>query len=236
MTDDCDRCDNSYAARTLSGWGAGVGGYVQNKLQKKWNSFFSGSGDYSLQSNSLVNGGGVATQSVNISSNGRETRVVYKEYLQDIYTNIGVTGAFDILSFPINPGQIKTFPWLSALAGQFEQWRPNGILFEFVGTASEYSTTFNLGSVIMATEYDVGDGIFQNKAEMLRTAYSNQAPPTKRIVHGIECNPNEMPNSLYFTRMYQGITNPGITPVTDFREYDIGLFSIATERWCSSQY
>lgn len=236
------------AAAGISGWGAALGGALATAAgipvlapvgaavgslaesaimpiaTKKVKSFF-GMGDYVLKSNSLVQTGGATDSDVQIVPQGnRAVRIVYREYLGDVYTHPTVPGAFNLASFRINPGLLSTFPWLAPIAQQYEQWTPNGIVFEFKSTSSEYVATQALGSVIMATEYDSLDSVYPNKQAMLNSAYSNEAKPSERIVHGVECDPRDTPNHIYYCR--SGDTLPSNANI---RDYDLGTFTIATQ-------
>lgn len=168
--------------------------------------------------------GSTDTSKVEIVPAGpRETRIIYKEYIGDVFTHPTTAGAFHSKSYDLNPGLMEVFPWLCTIAQQYEQWTPNGIIFEFRSTSSEYVATQALGSVIMATDYDSLDTGYANKQEMLNSAYSNESKPSERIVHGIECDPRDNPNRIFFMR--SGSIPSGST----IREYDLGKFTIATQ-------
>lgn len=183
---------------------------------------FFGRGDYSLKSNSLVDAGGVARDDLQITPAGpREVRIVYREYIGDIVSDI--SGGFKYSSYLINPGNPLLFPWLSSIAQSFEQWTPNGIMFEFKSTSSEYVSSQALGSVIMATDYDTYDGNFNNKVEMLNSAYANEAKPSQHILHGIECDPRDTPNMIMY------VDHGSVPQGGDERDYYLGRFQIATQ-------
>lgn len=182
-----------------------------------------GSGDYSLTSNSLINGGGVAQDAQIMPAGPRSTRILYREYLGDVFTHPTTPGAFFVASYDVNPGLLSTFPWLAPIAQQYEQWTPNGVVFEFRSTSSEYVATQALGSVIMAAEYDQLDTVYANKQEMLNSAYANECKPSCNILHGIECAKEDRPIQVLFVRSAQ-------VPVGgDIRDYDCARFSIATQ-------
>lgn len=209
-----------------SGSGARIGGALDTIGQegrKLWKSFW-GSGDYSLKSNSLVPGGGSTSGDVTIVSGGpRETRIIYREYIGDVFTHPTTAGGFLAKTYAINPGLVSMCPWLAPLAQQYEQWTPNGIVFEFKSTSSEYVSTQALGSVIMATEYDSLDTVFANKQEMLNSAYANEAKPSQHIVHGVECDPRDNPNRIFYVRA------AGVPTGASIRDYDLGNFTVATQ-------
>lgn len=227
----CDACDAQQGG-TGGFYGARAGrkigrflGQAGEGLVRKYASpllSFFGSGDYSVKYNSLIDGGGVHSgKHVSITTAGRETRVIFREYLGDVIT--GPNGVFTSQSYEINPGLPSTFPWLSGIAAQYEQWTPNGLIFEFRSTSSEYVAQQAMGSVIMATEYDSYDTVYSSKIEMLNSAYSSECKPSETMLHGIECAPNDNPNTIYYTRTDSNI---GARDLTDM---DIGRFTIATQ-------
>lgn len=187
---------------------------------------FVGMGDYEIRSNSLVRGGGATTERLQIIPQGpRATRILYREYLGDVLTHPSTVGAFNLSSYLIHPANPAVFPWLVPIAQQFEQWTPNGIVFEFRSTSSEYVSATNLGSVIMATEYDALDADFTNKQDMLNSAYSSEyKPSTETIVHGIECDPRDTPNRIFYMPYATGLPSG-----SDPHDYVLGKFQIATQ-------
>jgi len=176
-----------------------------------------GMGSYSVKSNSLVAGPPVFKAS---SSGG--IVVAHREFITDI---TGSTG-FNLASYPINPGLSQTFPWLSSLANNFEQYRLHGLVFEFKSTSATAvsSTNTALGTVVMATEYDVLDSSFANKQAMEAYEYSTSSSPTACMLHPIECDPRQNVLSNMYLRY-----DDSILPVSsDLRMYDMGNTQIAT--------
>lgn len=203
--------------------GARIGSYVGNTAQN-WLRNWTGWGDYQLNTNSLVTGGG-GVSGINPSFSkvsDREVVIRYKEYIGDVFTHPVVAGTFYQQSYAINPGIADTFPWFSTVANQYQQWKPRGILFEFVSTSGEITNNQALGKIIMATDYNTTtlNTSFANEQEMLSEAYSQEAKPTERMVHGIECAPHERLTSLFFVR-------PGAT-TADLTDFDLGQFTVAT--------
>lgn len=187
-----------------------------------------GMGDYHVKTNSLMSVGNLnANQVPTFSKDGRRgTRITEREFLGDVTSGLLASGSsvFTNSQYTINPTNPFAFPWLSTIAQQFEQWEPHGIVFEFVSTSSEFNGTNQaLGTVIMATDYDVYDARAANKLEMENYDYSNSTKPSQTAMHGIECDPSERPNRL----LYCGST-PG-----DQRYNNLGNFQLATVG-CSS--
>lgn len=191
---------------------------------------FFGMGDYEVRGNSLLKFGGDLAQDAVITPQGpRAICIKYKEYLTDIFTGDEVSGTgtskFHLNSFLLNPGISSTFPWLSPIAQQYEQWSPQGIVFEFRSTASSYSVNTQLGRIVMATDYDVYDADYANLTEMLQSAFSNERKlDTPRIVHGVECDPADTPNRIFYVTQSGNLS--GLQGSA--REYLLGKFQIAT--------
>lgn len=192
-----------------------------SSAQKRFKSW-TGLGDYKIVFNSLINPSGELPTS--FRTNNRGLIIRHKEYLGDVVTSSASAGAFSITKFRINPGDVQVFPWLNPIALQHDQYRPRGIIFEFVSTASDTSTGVTLGSVIMTTLYDVTDSDPVSKADMLNRAYSSEAKMSDNMSHGLECDPDELPKSLFYTRP-TGSTNT----TQDIRDYDMANFYVATQ-------
>lgn len=159
-----------------------------------------GFGDYTITTNSLMkayDGSGVLPK-FHATSNG--VRIREREFLGDVISS-SVAGKFKSVSYPLTPTDSNTFPWLSHVARLYDQWEPNGIVFEFVSTSSDFNGSAQaLGSVIMATDYDCTDSPFPNKIIMDNADYSNSGKPSISQVHGIECDPAQRPYKLMYTK------------------------------------
>lgn len=219
-------CGTTATGKFAGGIAGRAGDWVQKKGVKKFKSWF-GVGDYTLQANSLIQGGtggGVSTEPM-MRTSQNFLEVTHSEYLGDVTTHPSIAGAFNLVYYEINPGLLLTFPWVSTLAQQYDQWIPMGIIFEFKSTATTYSTNPSLGSVIMATEYDVSDPIYASKFEMLQSAYSSESVVSNSQIHGIECDPSVNQHEVFFVRT-EGASLNGID---DIKDYDLGRFCIATQ-------
>lgn len=190
------------------------------KRFKSW----TGLGDYKLTKNSLIQGDISSGSALQLQTGQNHVRIAYKEYLGDVTTHPTTIGAFNITQFTINPGNEITFPWLSSVAQNFDQYEPRGIIFEFRSTAVETTTgTASLGSIIMASDYDLYDEPYKSKLDMLNSAYSNEAKISDSVIHGIECDPSANGKNTYFVR------SMGTTAAGDITDYDICNFYVATQ-------
>lgn len=217
MTCNCSNARTSFG-KSLSGFGGYLGDSVYDFGAKKIKTW-TGYGDYTIRSNSLINQSGSGDPI--LETRGRTIRIAYREYLGEVTTG-SVVGAFNAVSYAINPGNVLTFPWLAPIAQQYDQYKPLGIIFEFKSTASDNTSNTALGSVIMATEYDVHDTVFQTKQEMLNAAYSAESRASDNLLHGIECDPKELQRNVFYVRRSDA-------NVTEVRDYDMGRFTIATQ-------
>jgi hypothetical protein len=203
----------------MGGFGAYVGDKLYDYGAKKFKSW-TGYGDYTIKSNSLINTSGQGGDPI-IETRGRTIRISYREYLGEVTTG-ATSGAFNATSYTINPANILSFPWLAPIAMQYDQYKPLGIIYEFKSTASDSTTNVALGSVMMATEYDVLDSPFASKQEMLNAAYSSECKASDSMLHGIECDPGELQRTVFYTRR----SNVNVASV---RDYDLGVFTVATQ-------
>jgi len=183
----------------------------------------TGFGDYKVQSNSIMQGGMSNAQIVNSSDNGG-TIVRHREYLGDI----AATTDFTVTKYPLNPGQVITFPWLSNIAQNYEQYRFRGVIFEVNSTSSDAvlssATSSALGTVALATDYDVLDAPYASKREMLNSQFSCSRKPSESFIHPIECKKAWTPYNLNWVRTTDTFPTGG-----DPRTYDLGNLYVATE-------
>lgn len=191
-----------------------------------------GSGDYKISGAGGYNVLTSPNQIPKFVTNKASNIVTHREYLGDI---TGSTG-FKATTYSINPGNPNTFPWLSTIAANFEQYKLHGLVFEFKSTSSDSTSNPALGTVIMATQYDPYDPGFSTKMSMENYEYAVSTKPSQSMLHGVECAPSQTP----LKEMYvQGAVPNGL----DRRFSDMGTFTIATtgmpseyicgELWCS---
>jgi len=213
---------------------AGIGA-----LTKRAMSVISGQGDYDISGitqNSLIGKMSPVVPQFSSNLNG-SIRVVHREYIKDILSSTD----FNLSEFPINPALPVTFPWLSRIAQQFEQYRFHGLIFEFKSGSSDAlnSTNTALGYVISSTEFNSLAPGYSNKLEMENALFCCSTKPSLSMIHAVECMPNQSPLSVLYTRT--GFESIGLS---DIRMYDLGRFCIATvgmqqaavnvgELWCS---
>jgi len=202
-----------------SSLGGPVGGALGGAVGSEAGDFFArltGVGDYKVHQNSLTAGGGLTS----VPRFGRsKIRVKHTEFISDIRGTIDFNLA---IASAINPGNTKLFPWLSRIANHYEKWKPHGLVFIYRSTSgSATGSDTSLGSVVMATNYDVHDDTFGNKREMEAYEFCSSGGPDHDAMHPIECKSSTLPLKQYFV-------SPHAENETDEMFYTPGKFQLAT--------
>lgn len=153
-----------------------------------------------------------------------------KEYICDIYAPSAGT-PFSLQTFALNPGILLTFPWLSQIAINFEEYEMMQLIFTYKSTVADFaSASGQVGQIVMATQYNPSADDFADKEEMMLYEGGMSCKTTESLIHGVECDPSKLQQgATKFTR-------PGALPATeDIKAYDIGKLSIAILN-CPSTY
>lgn len=195
--------------------GAKVGRTLAARLSKMF-----GCGDYVVNespvSNSLLKGGGNAYAT--FGNNGQSTRIQHREFLFDLSQG-SVAGAFTNVAIPINPGLLASFPYLAPIAANFEEYRINGLVFEYISTTSPYLAGGAMGSVVLSMQYNPLAPPFTSKVQMENSDFAISARPDQSMVYGVECAMNTQ--NLYFVR--QGASAAPLSST------DLGLMQFAIQ-------
>lgn len=196
-----------------AGAGASLGSALGNGI-----GYLTGSGDYKVQTNACLVPG---------FKNGDSTVITHREYITDIKSGSVPVGAnsssFDITKFELNPGVSSSFPWLAAIAANYEEYDILGMVFAYVATSGESvaSTNTALGTVILATAYDPTKPDFVNKQAMENYSFATSSKPSVSQMHAVECAKIRTPVKQLYVRS-------GSNTGTDLRWTDFGNFYIAT--------
>lgn len=194
--------------------GGKIGAFVGNGLQSLIKRI-TGFGEYKIDSNTIMNRNGQPPQF--LTQDGG-VRVAHREYLGDISSS----ASFAISSYPINAGSATTFPFLSRLAQNFEEYSIKGLVFQYVPTSGEYVGVSNLamGSIIFATSYDPDAPLFADRRIMESTLFVDSARPSHGIIHPVECNPETLRNRVLKVRT-------AATALPDsLDDFDLGNFQV----------
>jgi len=179
-----------------------------------------GSGDYTMTGtnpsyNVLTN----SKQIPQFSSTHATNIVCHREYLGDIQG----TSSFNNIAYPLNPGLSQTFPWLSTVAENYQEYKFHGLVFEFRPLITDFVTSGAPGVVVMATNYNADSPTYLNKQQMENSEFAVSVKPTTGLMHGVEC---EMAQTI----LPQRYVRAGAVPIgQDLRLYDYGSFQFATQ-------
>lgn len=200
--------------------GSAAGSTLGGKISQ-----FLGFGKYTVKKNSLLKEGGSLAEGVPLPSFGvigHETRVRHREFIGDV---VASNSSFVYNLYTINPGMAATFPWLSTLAQSYQQYKFNGLVFEFVSTSSDITSGGALGSVILATQYDANALPYPDKLHMENSEYCVSAKPSLSQVHACECDPAVTSVPIKYIRSVNEDTSKGY----DARMYDMGVLQVANK-------
>lgn len=178
-----------------------------------------GWGAYSVKSNTLWDGT-LARQVPHMQSNMENITFRHREYIGDISSSI----AFESKVFQVNPGLDDTFPYLAAIARNFQQYKFKGLIFEFKSTSASAlnSTNTALGTVALAMQYQSDCANFVSKNQLLNEMWSVDGKPSENVILPVECDPSMTSIPLLYTRSGAQPTN------SDLKMYDLGKVTVAT--------
>lgn len=181
-----------------------------------------GAGDYTVGTNSIVKSSLKAASSIPMMHNTNQSVVIrHREYLGEIKSNTTYTVNG---SYELNPGNSKTFPWLSGIATNFQEYSFKGLVFHYVPASGSAisGTSPTLGTVMLQTSYRSTDAPPVSKQELLNEYCSNEVVPMETMAHPVECDPKENPFNVQYVR--SGDLGPNETPLM----YDLGVTHVAT--------
>ena len=182
-----------------------------------------GLGAYTTKSNALVNGGGDnVVPSFTRSTDDDSVVISSKEFVTDVYAP-GTAGAFQIQQFALNPAIALTFPWLSQIAANYEEYEFGQLLFTYKTNVTDFvSTNGQVGTVIMATQYNSDQPPFQSKTEMMHYAGCADSKTTENLLCGVECDPAKSSGAPG-----KFIRAGPVPQGEDNKQYDLGTFNLA---------
>jgi hypothetical protein len=179
-----------------------------------------GWGDYEVKENSVISAMSSGTDPPVMHTTADSVIIRHREYITDVLAST----AFTTTTYAVNPGLRSIFPWLSNIAINFAQYRIRGLVFEYKSTSSEFVGATNpaMGSVMLASQYNVYAPAFANKVAIDNNEWTTSAKPSQSFIHPVECAPNLVPYNQYFVR--SGLVPNG----QDARLFDMLYFTVAT--------
>lgn len=189
---------------------------------------YKGRGAYAT--NNLITDGGATVSSVVPQFNPSDLHeIVYsnREYVRDIFAP-GTAASpssvpFLLQQWSLNPGLPDSFPWLSQLAINFEEYEIMQLAYTFKSTIADFaSASGQVGQVVMCTQYNPNSDPFADKEEMMLYEGGMSCKTTESLIHGVECDPKKIAGSA------QKYVRAGNLPATeDLKNYDLGRTALA---------
>lgn len=198
---------------------SGSSGAIFGKAMGQKLSKIIGSGDY--QTNTSVNAlitppGGPASAS--FGDDGQTIRIRKREFLADVLAP-SEAGRFTNYAYSINAGSRETFPFLSQMAANYEEYCFDGLVFEFISSASPYIANSALGTVIASMQYNAEAPDFATKYTMENSSAAISTRLDKNLMYGVECAKGANAQNCYYIR-----TGTSTLPLTTT---DLGKFELA---------
>jgi hypothetical protein len=155
--------------------------------------------NYSLVNNTTVGfETPLASQIPMMHTEDGSCRIRKREFIADIW----MTQSFQTLIYALNPADPVTFPWLSTVASNFEQFKFLGLTFGYrslTANALGSTGTPGMGSITMLTQYDVYDTAVGNKTDANNALYATSCKPSDSMLHPVECDPEQTPSQPLYT-------------------------------------
>lgn len=185
----------------------------------------SGQGQYGIAANDIVSlssGGDLTIPK--FGPHEADVVIRHSEYVRDIYVQPSSQTPFVVQTLPLNPGLSVAFPWLSQIAGNYEEYSLVQCIYTFKSTIAQVAVSNGQqGQILMATQYKVTDLPFADKESMMMYAHSSSSMLSQSTYHGVECDPQKLTNTTGTKFLRTGELGVGV----DKKEYDHGILNIA---------
>lgn len=146
-----------------------------------------------------------------------------RDYIKDI-TSSSSASTFSNETISLNPGLFSSFPWMSGVASQYQQYKFKQLAYFFKSTSANAlnSTNTQLGTVGMVVNYDPTSPAPTSKAEIEQMYGVVSGRTSGSLTCMVECAKNQQPYNLFYIRYGNQAAN------TDLRLYDLGTLNIYT--------
>lgn len=155
------------------------------------------------------------------------TRIRKREYIGDVR----MTKSFRGELYALNPASRRTFPWLSTVAANYEQYKFLGLSFGFRSlTANALGAVGDpaMGSITLFTQYDMYDATVTDKVAANNALYATSCKPSESMLHPVECDPEQTPTQPLYTGINEVISKD-ITKAPDRRLTYMGFTNVVTQ-------
>lgn len=150
-----------------------------------------------------------------MTSNGNVTRVSHREFISDVSS---ASSGFSTVNFAINPGNSTAFPWLSAIAANYESYTFKKLSYRYVPLCP----TSTQGRVTMAIDYDARDAIPTSKAVLSQYQGAIATPVWQQAVYVAQ------PLNLTKFAKQRYVSGASTPASSDVKTYHLGQLILAT--------
>ena len=182
---------------------------------------YIGRGAYATRNGLISGGADTMPRMQHINDETGSLIVSHRERLMDVFAPSDSGFHQDV--FTVSPGIEKTFPWLSQIAANYEEYELMQCVFEYDGhSLVGINDALEVqGSLIMATQMNVKDKPFRDRHEMERFPHASKCAQHGSMVHGVECDPRKIQGDGHrYIRM------GGLAKDEDARDFDHAKFTI----------
>lgn len=218
---------DSLMKRVPKGTAAAVGGMLGGPSGARIGaglSAITGYGDYQVKANSVADVATSTDMVPQFKRNDHSVRVCHREFMGDLKVPENPTG-FVNKSYTINPANKELFPWLAKMASLYSTYKIHGMVVTYKTMSTNFSTGGPLGTVVMATNYNVNDKPFEDKIQMENAEFAVSCNPSQSLIHALECDPEVTGLNILYVK--DPLTNV-VGATSDNRFYDFGKLQIAT--------
>lgn len=131
--------------------------------------------------------------------------------------------SFATTAFPINPGQVRLFPWLSQEAKLWERYCFEMLEFYYRRDVSEFATNGTTGKVMFSVDFDAADAPPATKTQVEDTFPHADAMPSENFKLNVPVAGLHPKGEPKFVRP------AGLPGATDIRLYDAGNLFVSTQ-------
>jgi len=150
-------------------------------------------------------------------------RIRHKEFISDVISS-STPGLFNPVQFAVSASDANTFPYLSQLAVNFEEFAFEGLVFEYVTSSGSLSTTGQLGTCVGAMQFNSLAAPYVNKQQMEASTFGQSTVASQSCLFPIECDALQTPSNGIFYN-----SRPGIVPTNNDKRWNqLGNFTFAT--------
>lgn len=181
----------------------------------------SGRGDYAV--NSIIHSDAATDIVPKFAIDSNAVTISNVEYVKDIYAP-GSVIPFSVSTLALNPGLSQSFPWLSQVAANYQEYELMQCIYTYKTTVADFaSASGQVGQVVIATQYNPSIPAFADKETMMMYDGSASCKTSMSMLHGVECDPQK----LAATTGRKYIRTGNLPATEDLKEYDQGVLNIA---------